>query len=142
MWQYTNQDELYHYGVLGMKWGMHRAAKKGTTYTYQSHGQKKYNKKINKAVSKGKYDKLEKYTKKMDMFVERDKNRQNYAKNTKVGYAIARGILMGPFGNGSYSRLRSAGHNKLPSGLIATFASPVEPFLSRYMERHTARTKQ
>ena len=45
-------DELMHYGVLGMKWGMRKAYSKGAPYTYKSHGQKKYEKRVNKLEKK------------------------------------------------------------------------------------------
>lgn len=39
------QNELYHYGVLGMKWGRRKARKSGGSYKYKSHTTKKYEKK-------------------------------------------------------------------------------------------------
>lgn len=45
----SDSDELYHYGVVGMKWGVRRARKKGVDYTYTSHGTKSYAKRAKKS---------------------------------------------------------------------------------------------
>lgn len=52
MWEYNHTDELHHYGVIGMRWGVKRANRKGTNYTYKSHGQKKWEKKSTKSEAK------------------------------------------------------------------------------------------
>lgn len=110
-------NELMHYGVLGMKWGIHRAAKRGETYTYKSHGQKKYEKKINKLESKGKD--TTNAQRKLDTYKMRDSARENFARKTSVGATVARGILLGPIGSGTYNRMRSAGHGAARSAITA-----------------------
>lgn len=40
MWTYNNTDELYHYGILGMKWGVRRYQNKDGSLT--NAGKKRY----------------------------------------------------------------------------------------------------
>ena len=150
MWEYnqiSNSDELYHYGVLGMKWGVSRARKNGASYVYKSHGQKKYEKKIDQIKSSNKKNKKEKLAKaktKLSIYKQRDKNRQSYASKTNLGKAVVKQILMGPIGSGSYSRYRSSGNNRvmafLKSNVISSLlSSPITVPLSRHRGMKTAK---
>ena len=150
MWEYNqipSSDELYHYGVLGMKWGVRRARKNGASYVYKSHGQKKYEKKIDQIKSSNKKNKKEKLAKaktKLSIYKQRDKNRQSYASKTNLGKAVVKQILMGPIGSGSYSRYRSSGNNRvmafLKSNVISSLlSSPITVPLSKHREMKTAK---
>ena len=47
MWQYNYSSELYHYGILGMKWGVNKALKGNSEY---KKAKKQYNRDFNAAA--------------------------------------------------------------------------------------------
>ena len=140
----TKPDELYHYGVIGMRWGIRRARRKGTDYTYKSHGQKKYEKKLAKQERKGASEGRKRVTKeKLETYKMRDRNRQDYVETTGIGRSIVKTLLMGPFGAGNYNRLRASGRSRLESAissnvLSTTLGLPVSVLMSRGAEKSSA----
>ena len=156
MWKYQNTDELYHYGVLGMKWGMRRAYNKGVDYQYKSHAQKKYEKKVEKLSSKiaskdkkpsfGTKTKLDKAKAKLEIYKGRDKNRQDYAKTASIGKSAVKTILFGPLGAGNYNRFRSSGHGRIVSALgsnyiASTLGYPVTALISKSVENKNGKMR-
>lgn len=148
MWKYreTNElyhgeDELYHYGVVGMRWRYRKAQMNGNKYVYQSHGQKKWAKKVAELKGKGNSKKLVKAQNKLAMYKERDKARIKYANKTSLGKNVGKGIvknllLGGGINSGSYSRLRSSGMGRVGSTLLSGM-----PITSKLIENHSAKQR-
>lgn len=132
-----DKDFLVHYGVLGMKWGMHRAAKKGTTYTYKSGRTKSLEKRLSKAKAKNAKNKTDKTTAKikntstaLTRSKKVDSKRQAYAKKTSVGKGIAQQMLFGPIGARTYQSMRATGSSRkeaLATQILSTAGDLVLP---------------
>lgn len=108
----TEDGELRHYGVLGMKWGVRRAAKKGTTYSYKSMSTHRYEKKEAKARSKGNSVKADKYAKRLARSKELDAKEQKIAEEMSTAKVLATRYFTMGVGSKQYLRFRAMGDSK------------------------------
>lgn len=94
------ENELYHYGVLGMKWGVHRARKNSA--------------KAEKYQKKGNTKKASKYSDKADRITQKHKTRvgekaYDRITNTSTGKLYAESLVMGTYGALKYNQLKAKG---------------------------------
>ena len=126
MWQYQYydgvpeySDELKHYGVLGMKWGIRKARKKGVDYAYKSSNTKRYEKKADKYEKKGNTAKAELNKNRAKRSAELDSKMQDSVAKSSAGKTTAKILLNGVFGAKTYEALKASGYNRADS-FIAT----------------------
>ncbi len=142
-----NNNELYHWGVLGMKWGIRKYQNKDGSltpagkkryletgeygYTYKSHATKKYDRKAAKAASKGDMEKVEKFKQRADISRQLDKREENYARSVKAGGNIAARLLTGYIGTKPYQQ------HLAMNGKQQSMGSKVASTLLTYMGGYT-----
>ena len=95
MWEYTQQEELYHYGVPGMRWGVRRA--KAALNVANRHIKKstgKVNNKLNKLnnINSKVNAKINKHTSKVTNRVKKD-SMAIHKQSLTLGKAAAAPIL-------------------------------------------------
>lgn len=94
-----NNNELYHYGVLGMKWGIHRANVNAA--------------KAKRAKARGKYEQAKKYSDKSKKILKKHTDRTSketvkYVNKTSTGKLVAESLLLGTYGALKYNQARAS----------------------------------
>lgn len=123
MWQYNDgATELYHYGVLGMKWGVHRA--------------KSYQSKADKARSKGDTERANKYQSKSKKIMAKHerlaggKKVLNRVTKQSLGKTLAQSYVFGTYGALKYNQARAKNAGRGKAALKATLYNMGNKFTS------------
>lgn len=112
------EDYLCHYGVLGMKWGVHNASRaaykssraKNKALTYKDTDSNKYNKYMNKS---------NKYAAKSQRITAKHKNRAgaafDYTNKESTLKSVGKSLIFGTYGALKYNELRGGGNGRIIS---------------------------
>lgn len=149
------EDYLMHYGVLGMKWGQRRAAKRGETYKYTSFTTKHHQKRAAKMQAQADkrrgnpeavkrvasfQKRADKASRKAKASQQYDKIQQDYAtKKAETGATIVGTLLVGSSVRNSYQRMRATGGSAVGSAILAGMFGDAAKMASKhkYVKEHS-----
>lgn len=129
---FIREDELYHYGVLGMKWGQHRVRRNEEKAKLSRQSAKEWDEMAKYAKQRGQASNAEKYKRyasedRADSTKYANKARQiqakheklaggkaayNYTKKQSTGKALVKSYLFGTYGAMKYNEARSKGADR------------------------------
>lgn len=156
-----NDQYLAHYGVLGMRWGVKRAAKKSGAYSKTNQQTKQKIKEIKKTKGVSRAEKkqmikkakenLKKQRKEIDIKVANKQYSKNSAEANKrimslsSGEALAQTWLLTGYGAVNYNRTKAAGYSSgvaITSGVLSAIGNTFlggYPSIAAYMNNREAR---
>lgn len=121
-----SKEYLCHYGVLGMRWGVHRASRNASKSASAKRKASAY-KNTNTELYDHYMDKSEKYSAKSQKLTAKHQSRAgkayDYTNNESLGKTIGKTLLFGTYGALKYNELRGGGNSRITSAGSAALAT-------------------